>query len=173
LDAWEKLPFPTIASIWGHALGGGCELALACDFRLMSRGKARIGLPEVKRGLLAAGGGTQRALRVMGRAQALDFVMRGRLLDADEAVRIGLVTEAFDEVELDAATASLVEELLALPAMAVAAAKEVVLAGDDMSLADGLTFEAQTLVHLLANSEDAREGITSFLERRKPVFTGR
>lgn len=173
LDTWERLPFPTIASISGHALGGGCELALACDFRLMTRGAARIGLPEVKRGLLAAGGGTQRALKVLGRARALDFVMRGRLLGADEAAEIGLITEAVEEDELEAQTALLVDELLELPAMAVAAAKAVILRGDDLSLADGLTLEGAAMVELIATSEDAREGIASFLQKRKPVFTGR
>lgn len=173
LDGMERLPFPTIASINGHALGGGCELALACDFRVMARGRARIGLPEVQRGLLAAGGGTQRALRSLGRARALDFVMRGRLLDADEAERIGLITQAVDEPELESATTKLVEEFLALPAMALAAAKRVVLEGDDVSLADGLTLEGAAMKDLVTTSQDTREGITSFLEKRPPHFTGR
>jgi enoyl-CoA hydratase/carnithine racemase len=172
-DALEHLPFPTIASIGGHALGGGCELALACDFRVMSRGRPRLGLPEVQRGLLAAGGGTQRALRAIGRARALDFVMRGRLIGADEAMNLGLITEAVDEGELAAATQMLVEEFLALPAMALAAAKRVVLHGDDLTLADGLTFEGEQMESLLTHSEDSREGIASFLEKRDPVFTGR
>lgn len=173
LDTLERLPFPTIAGLNGHALGGGCELALACDFRLMARGRARIGLPEVQRGLLAAGGGTQRALRVLGRARALDFVMRGRLLDADEAERLGLVTEAVDEVELESAIAKLVEEFLALPAMALAAAKRVVLEGADVPLAEGLTLEGAAMQQLLTTSQDSREGIASFLEKRAPIFTGR
>ncbi len=149
LDGIERLPFPTIASINGHALGGGCELALACDFRLMARGRARIGLPEVQRGLLAAGGGTQRALRNIGRGRALDLVMRGRMLDADEAERIGLITEAVDEAELESATAKLVEEFLALPAMALAAAKRVLLEGNDVPLADGLTLEGAAMKDLV------------------------
>lgn len=173
LDGLERLPFPTIASIGGHALGGGCELALACDFRVMTRGRARIGLPEVQRGLLAAGGGTQRALRNLGRARALDFVMRGRLLDADEAERIGLITQAVDETELESATTKLVEEFLALPAMALAAAKRVVLEGDDVPLADGLTIEGAAMKDLVTTSQDTREGINSFLEKRPPVFTGK
>jgi len=173
LDAIERLPFPTIASMPGHALGGGCELALACDFRLMARGRGRIGLPEVKRGLLAAGGGTQRALRNLGRARALEFVMRGSILDADEAERIGLITKAVDAAELEAATADLVEEFLALPAMAIAAAKRVVLEGDDLTIADGLTLEGAAMTDLVTTSQDTREGINSFLEKRDPVFTGR
>jgi enoyl-CoA hydratase/carnithine racemase len=173
LDTLERLPFPTIAALNGHALGGGCELALACDFRVMARGRGRIGLPEVQRGLLAAGGGTQRALRALGRARALDFVMRGRLLDADEAERLGLVTSAVDADHLEAATEALVVEFLALPAMALAAAKRVVLEGDDMSLADGLTLEGAAMEQLLTTSSDSREGIASFLEKREPVYTGR
>lgn len=173
LDALERLPFPTIASLGGHALGGGCELALACDFRLMARGRARIGLPEVARGLLAAGGGTQRALRNLGRSRALDLVMRGRLLDADEAERIGLITQAVDGAELESATEKLVEEFLALPAKALAAAKRVVLQGDDLSLSDGLTLEGAAMKDLVTTSEDAREGIASFLEKRPANFTGR
>jgi enoyl-CoA hydratase/carnithine racemase len=173
LDAIERLPFPTIAALPGHALGGGCELALACDFRLMARGRGRIGLPEVKRGLLAAGGGTQRALRNLGRARALEFVMRGSILDADEAERIGLITKAVDAAELQAATADLVAEFLALPAMALAAAKRVVLEGDDLTIADGLTLEGAAMTDLVTTSQDTREGINSFLEKRDPVFTGR
>lgn len=173
LDRWERLPFPTIASIDGHALGGGCELALACDFRIMSRGRPRIGLPEVKRGLLAAGGGTQRVLRVVGRARALDLVMRGRLLAAEEAEHIGLITQAVESSERAAATQSFIEELLELPAMAVAAAKRVVLDGDDVPLAAGLTLEGEAMQDLVSGSADSREGITAFLEKRTPVFTGR
>ena len=115
VNDWENIPGATIAVINGHAAGGGCEMTLACDWRLMARGRPKIGLPEGPKGLLPAGGGTQRMVRLLGRARALDMCIRGRLVDADEAERIGLVHEAVDPDELDARSEALAEELLALP----------------------------------------------------------
>lgn len=170
LNAWERLPQPTVAAIDGHALGGGCELALVCDFRVMTRGPGRIGLPEARRGLLAAGGGTQRLVRILGRARTLDLVVRGRLLDADQAEQYGLVTLACDD--LAAAVDGLVGELAALAPLTVAATKAVVLDGAELPLDEALTLEAEAMVRL-ASTEDALEGITSFLEKREPCFRGR
>jgi len=169
--AWEKLRCPTIAAISGHALGGGCEWALTFDFRCMARGKGRIGLPESQRGLLPAGGGTQRMARLLGRARTLDLAMRGRLLDADEAAAIGLVTTACDPDELDAETERLAAELASLAPLTLAAIKRVVLAGEDLTLDEGLTLEGQAMVDL-TKTADALEGVRSFLERRAPRFEG-
>src|ERR1700682_5901030 len=117
-NAWVRIPCPTIAVIGGHAAGGGCELALACDFRVMARGRATIGLPEVKLGLLPSGGGTTRLPRLIGRAAALDLLLRGRMIGADEAERIGLITFASDPQDLDQRVHDLAAAVAALPRLA-------------------------------------------------------
>jgi enoyl-CoA hydratase/carnithine racemase len=169
--AWERLRCPTIAAIGGHALGGGCEWALTFDFRLMGRGRGRMGLPESQRGLLPAGGGTQRMTRLLGRARALDLALRGRLVDADEAAVIGLVNTACDPGELDAAAGQLAAELAALAPLTLAAIKRVILEGEDRTLDEGLTLESKAMVEL-TKTADALEGVRSFLERRTPRFEG-
>jgi enoyl-CoA hydratase/carnithine racemase len=171
-NAWEAIPVPTIALINGHALGGGCEMALACDFRIMARGKGRIGLPEVRRGLLAAGGGTQRTARLLGRHVALDLSLRGRMLDADEAARIGLVNEACDADQLEVRAQALADELLALPRPALIAIKRCVIGGSDTDLAAGLAIEREQMT-ALGQTADAHEGVKAFVEKREPVWTHR
>lgn len=170
--AWERLPRPTVGVLDGHALGGGFEFALALDLRVMSRGRARLGLPESLRGLLPSGGGTQRLGRIVGRARALDLLLRGRLLDADEAFALGLVTEVAEPAELAATVDALVAELAALSPLALAAVKTCVLDGLDTDLAGGMAIEAATMDRL-ALTEDAQEGVRSFIEKRAPVFRGR
>jgi enoyl-CoA hydratase len=168
-NAWEAISCPTIALINGHALGGGCEMALACDFRIMARGRGRIGLPEVRRGLLAAGGGTQRTARLLGRHVALDLSLRGRMLDADEAARIGLVNEACDADQLEARGMALAEELLALPKLTLAAIKRCVLQGLETDLRGGLAIERAEMTGL-GHTVDAHEGVKAFVEKREPVW---
>ncbi|MGE3621434.1 MAG: enoyl-CoA hydratase/isomerase family protein [Acidimicrobiia bacterium] len=170
--AIEALAVPTIAAVGGHALGGGCELALACDFRVMARGEARIGLPEVRLGLLAAGGGTQRLVRLVGRATATDLLLRGRALGADEARAVGLVHETCDPGELDATVAELAEELSRLPPLALAAAKRLIREGPEVPFGEAVALEAAAMAEL-EPTEDAREGVRAFLERRPGVFRGR
>jgi enoyl-CoA hydratase len=170
--AWERLRCPTIAAIGGHALGGGCEWALTFDFRLMARGKGRIGLPETQRGLLPAGGGTQRLVRLLGRARALDLALRGRLLDAGEAAAAGLVTAAYDPGELEGAAGALAGELAGLAPLTLEAIKRVVLDGSQLPLDDALTLETNAMV-ALTKTADALEGVRSFLERRAPRFEGK
>ena len=170
--AWAALPVPTIGAISGHALGGGCELALTLDFRCMARGRGRIGLPEAQRGLLAAGGGTQRLARLVGTGRALDLAVRGRVLDADEAERIGLVTTACDAGELDVTVEALAAELAGLAPLTVAATKAVIRAGIERPLEEALTMEIEAMVGLTA-TEDAAEGVRSFLEGRPPRFQGK
>jgi enoyl-CoA hydratase len=172
VNAWEQLTMPTIAVIEGHAAGGGCEVALACDFRIMTRSRATIGLPEVRWSLLACGGGTQRMARLLGRGATLDMVLRGRLVDADTAERLGLITRACDPGELDAVVSELCAELVALPPLAVAAAKRAVIRGLDGSIVDGLQLERSEMARLAA-SDDAREGVQSFREKRSPQYHGR
>jgi enoyl-CoA hydratase len=168
-NAWERIPCPTIAVIGGHAAGGGCELALACDFRLMATGRPTIGLPEVKLGLLASGGGTQRLARLAGRATALDLLLRGRMLEAEEARAAGLVHDAHPPDALDERAGELARELAALPPLAVAEIKRCVLEGLDVNFAAGLALEERGNL-FLSTTDDAREGVRAFVERRPPKF---
>jgi len=168
---WVRIPSPTIAVIGGHAAGGGCELALACDFRVMARGRATIGLPEVKLGLLPSGGGTTRLPRLIGRAAALDLLLRGRLIGADEAERIGLITLAAEPQDLDRVARGLAMELAALPPLAVREIKRCVDLGLDGPLSAGLALEERGNL-ALAETADAREGVAAFNERRPPKFKG-
>jgi len=172
VNDWEAIPGATIAVINGHAAGGGCEMTLACDWRLMARGRPRIGLPEGPKGLLPAGGGTQRMVRLLGRARALDLCIRGRLVDADEAERIGLIHEAVDADALEARSEALADELLALPQLTLRAIKRCILRGGDTDLASGLTIEENEMAGL-GETEDAREGVRAFVEKRDPVFVHR
>src|SRR5437879_10825691 len=156
-NTWVRIPAPTIAVISGHAAGGGCELALACDFRVMAKGRPTIGLPEVKLGLLPSGGGTTRLPRLIGRGAALDLLLRGRMIGADEAERIGLITFASDAHDLDQRARDLAAELAALPPLAV---REIKRGGDlglDGPLPAGLALEERGNV-ALADTADAREG---------------
>jgi enoyl-CoA hydratase len=169
VNDWESIPGATIAVINGHAAGGGCELTLACDWRLMARGRPRIGLPEGPKGLLPAGGGTQRMVRLLGRGRAMDMCVRGRLIDANDAERIGLVHEALDADRLDARAEELADELLGLPQMTLRAIKRCILRGGDTDLLSGLKIEEDEMSALGA-THDAREGVRAFVEKRPPVF---
>jgi enoyl-CoA hydratase len=160
----ETMPKPTIAAINGFALGGGCELALACDLRYASA-RARIGQPEIDLGIVPGWGGTQRLARVCGLGVAKDLVLTGRTIDAEEALRVGLVTALADPVlerALETATA-----LAAKSPVALAVAKRL------LNLSPGaLEREAAEFGELFA-SEDAKEGLTAFAEKRAPRFVGR
>ncbi|TMD56428.1 MAG: enoyl-CoA hydratase/isomerase family protein [Chloroflexi bacterium] len=170
-NAWVRIPSPTIAVIRGHAAGGGCELALACDFRVMARGRATIGVPEVKLGLLPSGGGTTRLPRLIGRAAALDLLLRGRLIGADEAERIGLINVATEPQDLDRVAQELAAELAALPPLAIREIKRCVDLGLDGPLSAGFALEERGNLALAATA-DAREGVAAFTERRPPRFKG-
>jgi enoyl-CoA hydratase len=165
----ETMPKPTIAAIQGFALGGGCELALACDLRYAGS-KAKLGQPEINLGIIPGWGGTQRLVRACGLGVAKDLILTGRLVDADEALRIGLVNAVHDPV-LEKARE--VAELLASKSpIALAAAKRTLnhaLQGDHV---ENLQREADEFGGLFG-SEDAREGLTAFAEKREPRFVGR
>ena len=172
VNTWEKVPCPTIASINGHALGAGCEIALACDFRIMARGKARIGLPEVRRGLIAAGGGTQRTVRLLGPVRVDHEPAQREVQRVGTAEQIGLITQAVDADDLEPATQALADEMLGLPTLTMAAIKRCINEGGDLDLAGGLAIE-QREMSALGATEDTREGVRAFVEKREPQFVGR
>jgi enoyl-CoA hydratase/carnithine racemase len=161
-----------VAAIAGHALGGGYEIALACDIRVAAEGRYRIGLPEVTLGLLPGTGGTQRLPRLIGRGRALELMTTGRTVTPAEAERLGMVDRLVPAGELEQAVAGLAGSLAAGAPLAVAAITRVVNDGLDRSLPDALDRELEELAALFA-SEDAREGMTAFTEKRKPSFGGR
>jgi 2-oxoglutaroyl-CoA hydrolase len=167
----ERCPKPVIAKVRGYAFGVGLELALACDFRIASD-DVELGLPEVKIGMIPGSGGTQRLARLIGLGRAKDMVMRGRRIEAGEALAIGLVTEVVAPAELDAAVARLVDELRALSPLALALAKRVLNHAYDGPL--GLGLEVEGLAYgLLRSTHDFHEGVTAFGEKRPPKFQGR
>ena len=168
VESGEK---PTVAAIDGFALGGGLELAMACNARVGST-RCRVGLPELKLGLIPGAGGTQRLPRLVGPERALDLILTGRRIDAAEALRIGLVTRVVPLAELRRealATASAIAENAPL---AVRAAKAAVWRGLDLPLEEGLRLE-QLQAEPVRQSEDAQEGPRAFLEKRTPEFKGR
>ena len=167
----ETLERPTIAAINGYALGGGCELALACTFRLLAEG-ARVGLPEVRLGLIPGFGGTQRLARLVGRERALDWILTGRQVEAAEAVAAGFALRAVPEQQLVGDAVALAHQLAAGAPLAQAYAIAAVDQGLDVGLDAGCAIEA-TLFGLAASSEDMREGVAAFLDKRSPSFTGR
>jgi enoyl-CoA hydratase len=162
LDAVARIPRPTIASISGFALGGGCELALACDLRIASE-RAKLGQPEILLGIIPGGGGTQRLARLVGPARAKDLIFSGRQVSAAEALAMGLVDRVVAPDELEAATDAWAAELAAGPSAAMAIAKRAVDEGLDGALADGLRLEQDLFVEVFG-TDDARVGVASFLE---------
>lgn len=169
MNTLAAMPFPTIAAIHGFALGGGLELALAADVRVAQRG-AKLGLPEVGLGLIPGYGGTQRLPRLIGQGRALDLILTGRHVDAEEALQLGLVNRVSDE-----ALASARELALAMiknAPIALGLAKEAVVRGMDVTLNQGLEIEAD-LFGLAASTQDAAEGTRAFLEKRAAEFSGR
>jgi enoyl-CoA hydratase len=164
-------PKPTIAAINGYALGGGCELALACDLRIAAR-SARLGQPEVALGLLPGGGGTQRLPRLVGLGRALRMILTGDLLDAEEAARIGLVDEVVDDDALAGRARAVANRIAAHSPVAVKLIKQAVRAAAELPLSAGLALERELFITAFA-SEDRAEGVAAFLEKRTPAFRGR
>ncbi|BCB82052.1 enoyl-CoA hydratase-related protein [Phytohabitans flavus] len=165
------IPKPVVAAITGYALGGGCELALACDWRVVAD-DAKLGQPEVKLGVIPGGGGTQRLARLVGPARAKDLVFSGRMVDAEEALRIGLADRVVPAAEVYDTAVALVRPYTEGPAQALRAGKLAIDGGLEMDLASGLAWESQLFAGLFA-TEDKREGMAAFVEKRKPRFTGR
>ncbi len=169
----QRLSKPTIGVITGHALGGGCEFSLCLDFRFMSADGPTIGLPEVKLGLVPGGGGTQRLARLVGRPKALEMLMLGSRIGAEEALAAGLVTGVGTDADDTMAKARALADKLAEGApLAQQLIKRAVNEGVDAGLVEGLAVEREAVVEALL-SDDFVEGAAAFVEKRKPKFEGR
>ena len=162
---------PTIAAINGYAVGGGLEIALACDIRIASE-DAKLGLTEVRRGMLPGSGGTQRLTRIVGIAKALEICLSGQLVDAKEALRIGLINEVVRTEELLAAAERLAKATLKGAPISLRFIKEAITKGMELPLDQGLRLEAD-LSALIATTEDCKEGPRAFAEKRAPVWKGK
>jgi enoyl-CoA hydratase len=167
----ETAPKATIAAVNGFALGGGCELALACDLRYAAT-SAKLGQPEVNLGIFPGWGGTQRLTRVCGLGVAKDLILTGRVVDAEEALRIGLVNGVFEPGELMEKTLEVARTIASKGPLAVAAAKVAINHALQGEHVENLQAEADSFGELFS-SEDAREGMTAFIEKREPDFSGR
>jgi len=166
-----ELPMPTIAAIEGDALGGGLELALCCDLRVASS-RARLGMPEVRLAVLPGSGGTQRLPRVVGPARAKELILTGRIIDAIEALRIGLVNQVVPAGEARSVAAAVAEEIAARGPLAVREAKRLIDAALDLDLDAGLAAELDASERIFA-SDDMVEGANAFFAKRDPEYQGR
>ena len=171
LHMLETMGKPSIAAINGYALGGGCEMALACTIRLASR-TAKLGQPEVKLGILPGYGGSQRLARLCGKGVAHELVLSGEMISAEEALRIGLVNRVVEPAELIPAAEALAKKIIANAPLAVKFAMEAIEHGMEMPQEEGLFLEA-ALFGLCCATEDMREGTRAFLEKRPAQFKGR
>jgi len=165
------LPKPTIAAISGYALGGGCEIALCCDFRIAAD-NAVFGQPEITLGIIPGGGGTQRLPRLVGLGPATDLIFTGEMIKADRAERIGLVNKMVPLNQLETEVQALAFKLMKQPVLALRAAKTAIRKGLNVSLKEGLQLEQDQFCMLFC-TEDQKEGMTAFIEKREPIFKGR
>jgi len=162
---------PWIAAVNGFALGGGCELAMMADF-IVASDSAKFGQPEIKLGVVPGMGGSQRLTRAIGKAKAMDLILTGRMIDAAEAERTGLVARVVPATDLLDTALAIAGEIAAMPPLAVLAAKELVNAAQQLPLEEGIRLERR-LFHMLAATEDKAEGMAAFVEKRAPVWKGR
>ncbi|UPV74256.1 enoyl-CoA hydratase-related protein [Halorussus limi] len=167
----DDLEQPVVGALNGHALGGGCELAQACDTRIAREG-AKLGQPEINLGIMPGGGGTQRLPRLVGEGQAMKLILSGELIDAEEAREIGLVDEVHPEEEFEDRVYDLAESMAEKSPLALEFAKKAVKASSRMELEQGIEYEAELFAHLFA-SEDKNEGIDAFFEDRDPEWEGK
>jgi enoyl-CoA hydratase len=170
-DIMEDFPKPVIAMINGYALGGGCELAMACDIRMAST-RAKLGQPEIKLGIIPGGGGTQRLPRLIGEGKAMELILSGDMISAEEALHLGLVNHVVPPEELETRTMELAEKIAEMSPVALMAAKQAVKNAARLDLRAGLEAELD-LFALTFSAEDKEEGVRAFIEKRKPEFKGR
>jgi len=164
-------PKPVIAAVSGYALGGGCELAMTCDI-IVAGESARFGQPEVLIGIIPGGGGTQRLTRAVGKYKAMKYILTGEQISAKEAFDMGLASEVVPDPEVEGRAIDLARQIAVLPPLAVQLAKEAVLSGMEAPLASALALETKS-VQILFSSQDQKEGMRAFIEKRKPKFSGR
>ena len=173
-DTWDRLwaiGIPLIAAVRGFALGGGCELAMTCDL-IVAGDDAQFGQPEIRIGVMPGAGGTQRLTRAVGTARAMELILTGRTVAADEAHQAGLVTKVVPAAEALPAALELADRIAAMPPLAVRAAKRSVLAAAELPLSAGLRAEREAFFDLFA-TDDQKEGMRAFQEKRPPTWTGR
>ena len=171
MDAIARVRKPVIAAVAGYCLGGGCELAMACDF-IIAADSAKFGQPEVNLAVVPGGGGTQRLTRLVGRAKAMDLCLTGRMMDAAEAERAGLVARVVPAADLMAEARAAAAAIAAKSRVATMAIKECVAAALETTLAEGLRFERR-MFHASFATADQKEGMAAFVEKRRPAFTHR
>jgi enoyl-CoA hydratase len=171
VDRVGRLRTPTIAAVRGFALGGGAELAMACDMLVLGE-DAQLGQPELGLGVIPGAGGTQRLARAIGRGRAMELVLTGRRIDAAEADRIGLATAVVPAAEVVERALELASRIAAMPTLAVEAAKAAVNAADQLPLDEGLRYERDRF-EALFGTDDQREGMAAFIEKRPPRWSGR
>jgi enoyl-CoA hydratase/carnithine racemase len=174
LKLWRSIaacPKPVIAAVNGFALGGGCELAMTCDI-IIAGESAKFGQPEVKIGIIPGGGGTQRLARAVGKYKAMRYVLTGDIMSARDAYEMGLVSELVADAQVEQRAVDMAKHIAELSPLAMEQAKEAVLRGMDASLETGLALETKA-IQILFSSEDQKEGMAAFIEKRKPKFLGR
>jgi enoyl-CoA hydratase/carnithine racemase len=164
-------PKPVIAAVSGYALGGGCELAMTCDI-IVAGDSARFGQPEVNIGIIPGGGGTQRLTRAVGKYKAMKYILTGEQFSSKEALDMGLVSEVVPDPEVEGRAIDLARQIAVLPPLAIQLAKEAVLAGMEAPLSSALALETKSL-QILFSSQDQKEGMRAFIEKRRPKFSGR
>jgi enoyl-CoA hydratase len=170
-NAIDMCPKPIIAMVNGYCLGGGCEVALACDLRIASD-KASFGQPEINLGIIPGGGGTQRLTRLVGEGKAMEMILSGEIINAETAFTIGLVNHVVGAAELETRTMEIANRIAEKSPVALRLAKEAVKLASRSNLDEGLRREVD-LFALVFSSEDKDEGVKAFLEKRKPEFKGR
>ena len=166
----ETMSKPTIAAVNGFAIGGGLEVAMACTLRTAAD-TAKFGLPEISLGIMPGNGGTQRLPRLVGKSRAMEMILTGEIIDAAEAYRIGLVNQVVPLAELMDHTKQLAGKLATKSPLALKLAKDTINTGLDLSLAEGIIYEQKNFA-ILCGSDDKKEGVAAFLEKRKPAFRG-
>ncbi|UHD47498.1 enoyl-CoA hydratase [Aureimonas altamirensis] len=167
-DRFTAIRIPTIAAVNGYALGGGCELAMMCDI-ILAGDKARFGQPEIRLGVMPGMGGTQRLTRLVGRSKAMELCLTGRMMDAAEAERSGLVARVFPAADLEAEAIAMAAEIAERSRLVTMMLKETVHRADEVSLSEGMRFERR-LFHAMFALEDQKEGMAAYIEKREPRF---